>query len=140
MGTGREKVWWTVATDCGTRRTIAASRAKAIRNVRYRLVMDDRSYDRPRPRDFAEMRDIEIIKTTCEESAERSSHPPSGASAEGGSTRGAVRAGEAAQGRWAHTEAQGHGGPAGAAERSLAVRTERERPRGSAALPEGMRK
>jgi hypothetical protein len=34
---------------------------KAERNVRYRLVMDDRSYDRPTPQDFAQMRDIEII-------------------------------------------------------------------------------
>ena len=44
----REKVWWTVVTDCGTRRTLAVSRAKAVRNVRYRLVMDDRAYGRPR--------------------------------------------------------------------------------------------
>ena len=54
-------------TDCGTRRTLAVSRAKAIRNVRYRLVMDDRSYDRPRPRDLAEMRDIEVIEVRREE-------------------------------------------------------------------------
>ena len=57
-----EKVWWTVKTDCGTRRSIAVSARKAARNVRYRLVMDDRSYDRPRPRDFAEMRDIEVLE------------------------------------------------------------------------------
>ena len=57
-----EKVWWTVKTDCGTRRTLAVSARKAARNVRYRLVMDDRSYDRPRPRDFAEMRDIEVME------------------------------------------------------------------------------
>lgn len=57
-----EKVWWTVKTDCGTRRTLAVSARKAARNVRYRLVMDDRSYDRPRPRDFAEMRDIEVLE------------------------------------------------------------------------------
>ncbi len=57
-----EKVWWTVKTDCGTRRTLAVSARKAERNVRYRLVMDDRSYDRPRPRDFAEMRDIEVME------------------------------------------------------------------------------
>lgn len=63
----REKRWWTVETDCGTRRTLAVSRAKAIRDVRYRLVMDDRSYDRPMPRDFAEMRDIEVISVTREE-------------------------------------------------------------------------
>ena len=58
----RVKCWWTVRTDCGTRRTLAVSRAKAIRNVKYRLVMDDRGYDRPRPRDFAEMRDIEVVE------------------------------------------------------------------------------
>ena len=57
-----EKVWWTVKTDCGTRRTLAVSARKAARNVRYRLVMGDRSYDRPRPRDFAEMRDIEVLE------------------------------------------------------------------------------
>ena len=57
-----EKVWWTVKTDCGTRRTLAVSARKAERNVRYRRVMDDRSYDRPRPRDFAEMRDIEVME------------------------------------------------------------------------------
>ena len=68
----REKSWWTVVTDCGTRRTLAVSRAKAIRNVRYRLVMDDRSYNRPRPRDFAEMRDIEVIKVTRDEEAGQS--------------------------------------------------------------------
>ena len=65
----REKVWWTVVTDCGTRRTLAVSRGKAIRNVKYRLVMDDRSYDRPRPRDFVEMRDIEVIKVTRDKEA-----------------------------------------------------------------------
>ena len=65
----REKCWWTVVTDCGTRRTLAVSRAKAIRNAKYRLVMDDRSYDRPRPRDFAEMRDIEVIEATRDEEA-----------------------------------------------------------------------
>lgn len=57
-----EKVWWTVKTDCGTRRTLAVSARKAARNVRYRLVMDDRSYDRPKPRDFAEMRDIQVLE------------------------------------------------------------------------------
>ena len=65
----REKVWWTVVTDCGTRRTLAVSRSKAIRNVKYRLVMDDRRYSRPKPRDFAEMRDIEVIKVTRDEEA-----------------------------------------------------------------------
>ena len=64
---GRDKVWWTVVTDCGTRRTLAVSQAKAARNVKYRLVMDDRSYDRPTPRDFAEMRDIQVISVTRDE-------------------------------------------------------------------------
>ena len=63
----RDKVWWTVVTDCGTRRTLAVSRAKAARNVKYRLVMDDRSYDRPTPLDFAEMRDIQVISVTRDE-------------------------------------------------------------------------
>ena len=63
----RDKVWWTVVTDCGTRRSLAVSRAKAARNVKYRLVMDDRSYDRPTPRDFAEMRDIQVISVTRDE-------------------------------------------------------------------------
>ena len=36
----REKVWWTVRTDCGTRRTLAVSRAKAERNVRYCAFQD----------------------------------------------------------------------------------------------------
>ena len=57
----REMYWYIVRTDCGTRKTLAVSMKKAVRNVRYRLVMDDRSYDRPRPEDFARMRDIEII-------------------------------------------------------------------------------
>jgi hypothetical protein len=34
---------------------------KAERNVRYRLVMDSRNYSRATPKDFAQMRDIEII-------------------------------------------------------------------------------
>lgn len=57
----RDKNWYIIKTDCGTRKTLAVSMKKAERNVRYRLVMDDRSYDRPRPEDFAQMRDIEII-------------------------------------------------------------------------------
>ena len=71
----REKIWWTVVTDCGTRRTRAVSRAKAIRNVRFRLVMDGRSYGAPRPRDFALMRDIRIFDVVAEEegTTERSS-------------------------------------------------------------------
>ena len=57
----RDKHWYIVRTDCGTRKTLAVSMKKAERNVRYRLVMDDRSYDRPRAQDFAQMRDIEIL-------------------------------------------------------------------------------
>lgn len=59
--------WWTVRTDCGTRRTLAPSKAKAIRNVRYRIVMDDRIYSRPMPMDFAAMRDIEVLEAKCDE-------------------------------------------------------------------------
>ena len=62
-----EKMWWTVWTDCGVRRTLAVSRAKAIRNVRYRLVMDDRAYERPGPGDLAEMRDIEVFDAVADE-------------------------------------------------------------------------
>ena len=82
----REKVWWTVKTDCGTRRTFAVSKAKAVRNVRFRLVMDDRAYDRPTPRDFAEMRDIEVIDAWADDLAglaERSSAIKSGEPHEG---------------------------------------------------------
>ena len=57
----RDKYWYIVRTDCGTRKTLAVSMKKAERNVRYRLVMDSRSYSRPTPKDFAQMRDIEII-------------------------------------------------------------------------------
>lgn len=53
--------WYIVKTDCGSRKTLAVSMKKAVRNVRYRLVMDSRSYSRPTPKDFAQMRDIEII-------------------------------------------------------------------------------
>lgn len=82
-GMKREKCWWTVVTDCGTRRTLAVSRAKAIRNVRYRLVMDDRSYSNPMPRDFAEMRDIEILEVARDELAGHSSAINAGNSDEG---------------------------------------------------------
>ena len=75
----REKCWWTVVTDCGTRRTLAVSRAKAIRNVKYRLVMDDRRYARPRPRDFAEMREIEILEITPDGAGESGLSTPDGA-------------------------------------------------------------
>lgn len=57
----RNKFWYVITTDCGTRKTLAVSVKKAIRNVRYRLVMDQRGYSRPTPRDFAQMRDIEIL-------------------------------------------------------------------------------
>lgn len=80
----REKRWWTVKTDCGTRRTLAVSKAKAIRNVKYRLVMDDRGYDRPRARDFAEMREILVIEAVADDSAEHSSAVESGATVKSG--------------------------------------------------------
>lgn len=57
----RRMYWYLIKTDCGTRKTLAVSEKKAIRNARYRLVMDDRCYRSPTPRDFAQMRDIEII-------------------------------------------------------------------------------
>lgn len=59
------KTRWRVVTDCGTIETVAASVGKAKRNARYRLVMRDRAYDRPGPRELAWMRDIEILR--CEE-------------------------------------------------------------------------
>jgi len=62
----KELYWWTVATDCGTRRTLAPTRAKAVRNTRFRVVMDGRSYSRPKPRDFAAMRDLSIISVRKE--------------------------------------------------------------------------
>ena len=57
----RNMFWYVITTDCGTRKTLAVSVKKAIRNVRYRLVMDQRGYSRPKPRDFAQMREIEIL-------------------------------------------------------------------------------
>jgi len=59
-----EKRWWLVRTDCGSIRTRAVSRGKAIRNAKYRLVMGDGRHDRPTPRDLAEMRDIEVLEVT----------------------------------------------------------------------------
>ena len=63
----RDKCWWTVRTDCGTRRTFAVSRAKAARNVKYRLVMGDDCHDRPNPRQLAEMRDIEVLEVLADD-------------------------------------------------------------------------
>ena len=57
----RKMFWYLITTNCGTRKTLAVSVKKAIRNVRYRLVMDQRGYSRPTPRDFAQMREIEIL-------------------------------------------------------------------------------
>jgi hypothetical protein len=57
----RRMFWYLVTTDCGKRKTLAVSAKKAERNVRYRLVMDSRNYSRATPKDFAQMRDIEII-------------------------------------------------------------------------------
>ena len=61
-----EKRWWTVRTDCGTIRTLAVSEGKARRNAKYRLVMEDRSYNRPTPQDLAEMRDIVVLEVKAE--------------------------------------------------------------------------
>lgn len=56
---------WRVVTDCGTVETTAASKYRAKRNAKYRLVMGQRPYlDRPTPGDLAEMRDIEVLR--CE--------------------------------------------------------------------------
>ena len=62
-----EKRWWIVKTDCGTIRTRAVSRGKAIRNAKFRLVMGDGCHDRPTPRDLAEMRDIEILEVIADD-------------------------------------------------------------------------
>ena len=60
----QQKRWWIVRTDCGSVRTLAVSEGKARRNAKYRLVMEDRSYDRPTPGDLAEMRDIVVLEVT----------------------------------------------------------------------------
>ena len=57
-----DKVRWRVTTDQGARDTFAVSPGKAVRNVKYRMVMDGRAYRTPRPADFAAMRDIEIVR------------------------------------------------------------------------------
>lgn len=56
---------WRVVTDSGTIETAAASKYRAKRNAKYRLVMGRRPYlYRPTPGDLAEMRDIEVLR--CE--------------------------------------------------------------------------
>ena len=56
---------WRVVTDCGTVETTAASKYRAKRNAKYRLVMGRKPYlARPTPGDLAEMRDIGILR--CE--------------------------------------------------------------------------
>lgn len=57
-----DKVKWRITTDQGARDTWAVSPNKAVRNVRYRMVMDGRAYRTPRPSDLAAMRDIEIVR------------------------------------------------------------------------------
>ena len=65
-----ERWWYEVSTDAGTHRTLAASVRKAERNARWRLVMDRRSYSRPTPRDFEEMREMKIISVRREDGKE----------------------------------------------------------------------
>ena len=56
---------WRVVTDSGTIETSAASKYRAKRNAKYRLVMGRKPYlARPTPGDLAEMRDIGILR--CE--------------------------------------------------------------------------
>ena len=56
---------WRVVTDCGTIETTAASKYRATRNAKYRLVMGQKPYlYRPTPGDLAEMHDIEVLR--CE--------------------------------------------------------------------------
>jgi hypothetical protein len=54
---------WRVVTDSGTIET-TASKYRAKRNAKFRLVMQHRAYSRPDPGDLAEMRDIEVLR--CE--------------------------------------------------------------------------
>ena len=62
---GQVMARWRVVTDCGTIETTAASKYRAKRNAKYRLVMGRKPYlHRPTPGDLAEMRDIEVLR--CE--------------------------------------------------------------------------
>ena len=67
MEKAQQKRWYIVRTDCGSIRTRAGSRGRAIRNAKYRLVMGDGRCDRPTPRDLGEMRDIEVLDAVEEE-------------------------------------------------------------------------
>lgn len=64
---GKDRHWFTVETDRGAWRTLAASERKAIRNAQYRLVMNERSYPVPKVEDWMEMREIEILSVVKEE-------------------------------------------------------------------------
>ncbi len=62
---GQVMARWRVVTDCGTIETTAASKYRAKRNAKFRLVMGQKPYlGRPTPGDLAEMRDICILR--CE--------------------------------------------------------------------------
>lgn len=61
---GHGMAMWRVVTDCRTIETTAASKYRAKRNAKYRVVMEHRTYSRPDPSDLAEMRDIEVLR--CE--------------------------------------------------------------------------
>lgn len=54
---------WRVVTDRGTIETVAASVARAHRNAKYRIAMQDRPYRQPRPEDLKFMRDIEVLRS-----------------------------------------------------------------------------
>lgn len=62
MTTSNTKTRWRIETSMGTVETAATSARKAKRNARFRLIMSDREYKRPRPSDLAAMRDIEIVR------------------------------------------------------------------------------
>ena len=63
-----DRIRWRIVTDAGSIETVAVSLAKAKRNARFRLIMNDREYSRPMPRDFTAMKAIEILR--CEKIGE----------------------------------------------------------------------
>ena len=67
MKQAQQKRWFIVRTDCGSIRTRAVSAGKAARNAKYRLVMEGRIYDRPTPKDLAEMRDILVLEVKADD-------------------------------------------------------------------------
>ena len=63
-----DRIRWRIVTDVGSIETVAVSLAKAKSNARFRLIMNDREYSRPMPRDFTAMKAIEILR--CEKIGE----------------------------------------------------------------------